>query len=158
VTACNFFLHAVFYCAQEAQNTMIMVNSFLAVGSYENWKGTFAKGNIWGVGERRYATWNKVAPGDTLFCYAEQPIKAVVAYGTVVSNFHDDAPFFAEDWRPISEWPWRFSIDLRWPSVSRLWESLVSVGNLQLTLHRGFQRLSWRNAQELLRRCISLGM
>lgn len=129
------------------------VNYFLAVGSHENWKSAFGKGNIWGVGENRFRAWDQVQPGDILFFYVEIPVSAVVGYGTILSEFYDAKPFFAEDWRSDSDWPWRFRFQIQWPSANVLSSRRINVEDLRFTLHRGFQGIAWRKAQELLRLC-----
>jgi len=81
----------------------------------------------------------------------EHPLSGVVGYGTAVSKFYESTPFFAEDWRSISEWPYRVKFDIVWPLGNPLHGKPVSVDGLRIPLRVGFQFLSFPKAQELLR-------
>jgi len=132
-------------------------NYYLAVGSYENWQSALSKGNIWGLGENRRASWSRPKLGDVIFFYVEVPICAVVGWGTVVEKHHDGKPFFAEDSPTKSEWPWRFRFSIQWPQpFSLLHGKRISVSNLPggITLHRGFQDLGPVKGLEMVRRCM----
>lgn len=129
------------------------VSYYLAVGSWDNWQSAFRKGNIWGLADNRYRTWSRIERGDVLFFYVEAPACAVVGRGVVLSTYHDSKPFFAEDWGTESEWPWRISFEIAWPDGDPTRGPRVTVNDLQLTLHRGFQELPFRKSQELLKRC-----
>ena len=136
---------------------MKIVNYFLAVGSYANWQSAFSKRNIWGLSENRHGSWRRLRLGDILFFYVEG--RGVVGYGPVISTFHNPKPFFAEDWRTVSEWPWRIEFDVQWPSGDPPHGPRISIDGLgnRITLKRGFQSLSWSYAERLLLRCSQHG-
>lgn len=123
------------------------------MGSYDNWQSAFSNGNIRGLPETKRIRWKGLDVGDVLFDYVEYPFPGVVGNGAVASKLYDSRPFFVEDWRAVSEWPWRAKFDLVWPTANPLQIKPIGVHGSRVPLRVGFQFLNRPKSQQLLRRC-----
>jgi hypothetical protein len=78
-----------------------------------------------------------------------------VGYGSIRNTFHEEAPFFADDLRTISEWPLRFNFEILWPTpldpFNGPWVSIKGI--VEGRTLKKFHKLGLKKAEELLRRC-----
>jgi len=92
-----------------------MANYWMAVGTIENWKEAFTKGNIWGLKERQRHYWDVLQPNDIVLFYAMRPIAGIIGYGTIKTKFRQTQPLWFEE---VNEgrviWPLRFEIDVEY--------------------------------------------
>jgi len=92
-----------------------MANNWLIVGTPDNWKEAFQKGNIWGFKEKQKAYWDKLESRDTVFFYAVRPVAGVVGYGTVRTKFVQTQPLWSEEIKKGKViWPLRFEFDVEY--------------------------------------------
>jgi hypothetical protein len=132
---------------------------YIAPGTFANWRVAFTNGNIWGLPEGRERTWISLKRGDVVFFYVESPFSSVIGYGEIQGTFREHSPFFADDWREVTNWPLRLSFQIIFPLGDLLVPPGVSVIDmLQFPRLKRFEEVTSRQGEELLRRCqVNLG-
>lgn len=128
--------------------------SYIAPGSHENWRIAFANGNVWGLPEGREHSWRLLKRGDAVFFYVESPFSGVAGVGEIQEAYYDGTPFFADDGRAVSNWPFRFHFRIILASGNLSATNMVSVADmLRFPRLKRFEALRRHQAEELLRRC-----
>ena len=91
---------------------------------------------------------------DVVFFYVESPFSSVIGYGEIQDTFYEPRPFFADDWREVSNWPLRFRFQIILPTTNPLVPPGVPVADmLKYPRLKRFNELWSREVDELLRRC-----
>ncbi len=129
-------------------------NYYLAPGTRENWKISFANGNVWGMPLNR-RQWRTLRKGDVVFFYVMAPIKGIVGYGSIVGTFRAEEPIFTEELLGVKKWPLRFNFQILWPPSGDPFKGpRVRVGGLvEGSPLKKFHRLNATTAEQLLDRC-----
>jgi hypothetical protein len=141
-----------FFCAKEARK--MYRNYYIAPGILANLQRALTEGDIWGLPEGRRDTWRWLKTRDIVFFYAESPRSAVVACGEIHNTFLDPTPFFPDDWKGASKWPWRFRFQIILPSTDPLLGPGISVTDmLKFPRLKRFENLTDRQGEDLLHRC-----
>ena len=118
-----------------------MANSWLAVGSPDNWKTAFEHQNIWGLKETQRHLWDALRENDLVFLYATQPVMGIIGYGVVRTKFMQNQPLWPQE---IHErrlvWPLRFEFDVEFCLPPDKWAThRITSDTLKLRVRRGFQ-------------------
>ena len=129
------------------------INYYLAPGTRENWKISFASGNVWGLPINR-RQWRMLKKDDVVFFYVMAPVKSVVGYGSVVTRFRAEDPIFTEELLGIKKWPLRFNFQILWPPSGDPFNGpRVSVtGLVEGSPLKKFHELGPSKGEDLLRR------
>lgn len=128
------------------------MNYWLAVGTAENWKQAFEKGNIWGLRERQKRHWSALEEGDVVLFYVMRPAAGIVGYGHVKTKFRQTEPLWSEE---VSKnkviWPLRFEFDVEHCFAPEKWQTdRITSELLRYKTGVGFQQLNSSISRELI--------
>lgn len=128
------------------------MNYWMAVGTTENWKEAFAKGNIWGLREQQRRHWDALQQGDAVLFYAVRPVAGIVGYGTVKTKFHQTQPFWSEELeRNKVIWSLCFEFNLEYCLPPDGWETdRLTSELLRFKAGLTFRQLDASLAQEVI--------
>lgn len=128
------------------------MNYWMAVGTLENWKEAFEKGNIWGLRERQRRHWNALQEGDVVLYYVMRPVAGIIGYGTVTTKFRQTQPLWSEELSKNEViWPLRFEFDVEHCVPPDKWETdKITSELLRYKTGIGFQQLDSSLAQEVI--------
>jgi len=118
------------------------MNYWLTVGTLENWREAFQKGNIWGLKERQRHLWATLLENNVLLFYVMRPIAGIIGYGTVKTKFHQTRPLWSEEIDKNEViWPLRFEFNIEHCLPPDKWESdKLTTELLRLPLKMSFRR------------------
>lgn len=125
---------------------------WLVVGPPDNWTFCFDNGNIWGFSPRYRKSWESLAEGDTVLCYATSPVVGVIGHCTVRSKQEDRSLFFPQEERDkAAHWPLRVCMAPTWVIPRDRWvDCRIRVERQGVTLQRALQRLSDERAKSII--------
>lgn len=128
------------------------MNYWLAVGTVENWKEAFEKGNIWGLRDRQKRHWDTLKEGDVILFYAMRPIAGVIGYGYLKTKFRQTEPLWSEEINKNKViWPLRFEFNIEYCLPPDKWKTdRITSELLRYKTGIGFQNLDSSTAQELI--------
>lgn len=116
---------------------------WLLVGAQQNWKFSFANGNLWGLKEFRetLALWSLLREGDKVLFYVSKPVSGIVGVATVTTKFRQTNPLWPEEVRRSAViWPLRFEFDVEYCLSPSMWKArCYREANLQLITRMIFQ-------------------
>ena len=129
-----------------------MANYWMAVGTQENWKEAFEKGNIWGLQERQKRHWTALEEDDMVLFYAMRPIAGIIGYGTVKMKFRQTQPLWSEEIDKNEViWPLRFEFNVVHCLPPDKWKvDKITSELLRYKTGVGFQKLDSSLAEEVL--------
>ncbi len=73
------------------------MNYWVVVGTLENWREAFQKGNVWGLKERQRHLWATLLESDVLLFYVMRPIAGIIVYRTIKTKFCQTQPLWSEE-------------------------------------------------------------
>jgi predicted RNA-binding protein len=128
------------------------MNYWLTVGTLENWREAFQKGNIWGLKERQRHLWAILLENDVLLFYVMRPIAGIIGYGTVKTKFHQTQPLWSEEIDKNEViWPLRFEFNIEHCLPPNKWESdKLTTELLRFKAGLSFRKLDALLAQEII--------
>ena len=129
-----------------------MINHWMAVGTQENWKEAFEKGNIWGPGERQKGHWSALEEGDMVLFYVMRPVAGIIGCGIVKMKFRQTQPlWFEEIDKNEVIWPLRFEFNVVHCLPPDKWKTdKITSELLRYKTGVGFQQLDSPLAQEII--------
>lgn len=129
-----------------------MTNYWLAVGSIENWKDAFGKGNIWGLEQKKRKQWDSIQLSDTVFFYGMRPVAGVIGYGIIKTKFRQTQPLWPEEIkRGIVLWPLCFEFNVDYCLPPDRWETdKVTSELLRFKAGLSFRLLDTPLAEEII--------
>lgn len=129
-----------------------MVNYWMAVGTQENWKEAFRKGNIWGLRKRQSHHWNALQESDIILFYVMRPVAGIIGYGTIKTKFRQTQPLRSEEVdRNEVVWPLRFEFNVVHCLPPDKWQTdKITSELLRYKTGVGFQHLNFSLAQEIV--------
>jgi len=124
----------------------------MAVGTQENWKEAFEKGNIWGLRERQKRHWSALEEGDMVLFYVMRPVAGIIGYGIVKMKFRQTQPlWFEEIDKNEVIWPLRFEFNVVHCLPPDKWKTdKITSELLRYKTGVGFQQLDSPLAQEII--------
>jgi len=128
------------------------MNYWMAVGSLENWKEAFDKGNLWGLREKQRHHWDALQESDVVFFYAMRPVAGIIGYGTVRTKFRQSQPLWSEELDKNEViWPLRFEFNVDDCLPPSKWETdRLTSELLRFRAGLSFRLLDASLAQEIL--------
>jgi len=128
------------------------MNYWLTVGTLENWKEAFQKGNIWGLKERQKHLWTALLENDVLLFYVMRPIAGIIGYGIIRTKFRQTQPFWSEELeRNEVIWPLRFEFNVEHCLSPDRWETdKLTSELLRFKAGLSFRKLTTSLAQEII--------
>jgi predicted RNA-binding protein len=128
------------------------MNYWLAVGSPENWKLSFQKGNIWGLTKRQHHWWEKLVEGDTILFYVTKPVSGVVGHGRIQTKFKQDKPTWPEEIEQNKIlWPWGFEFTVEYCLPENDWATRkITSDTLKLKAGISFQSIDAEFSKQLI--------
>ena len=128
------------------------MNYWMAVGTPENWKEAFEKGNIWGLREKQRHRWDALQEGDVVFFYAMRPVAGIIGYGTVTTKFRQTQPLWSEELSKNEViWSLRFEFGVEHCVAPDKWETdKITSELLRYKTGIGFQQIDSSLAQEVM--------
>ncbi len=128
------------------------MNYWLTVGTLENWKEAFQKGNIWGFREKQRNRWDALQEGDVVFFYVMRPVAGIIGYGTVKTKFRQTQPLWSKELDKNEViWPLRFEFNVEHCLPPDKWETdRLTSELLRFKAGLGFRQLNDSLVQEIL--------
>lgn len=100
------------------------MNYWLIVGTSENWKEAFQKGNIWGFREKQRHSWGALQEDDVVLFYVIRPVAGIIGYGTVKTKFRQTQPLWPEELEKNKViWPLCFEFNVEHSLPPDKWET-----------------------------------
>lgn len=129
-----------------------MANHWMAVGTQENWKEAFEKGNIWGLREKQKRHWSALEEADVVFFYVMRPVAGIIGYGIVKTKFRQTQPLWYEELDKNKVlWPLRFEFNVEHCLPPDEWErDKITSELLRYKTGVGFQQIDSSMAQEII--------
>lgn len=128
------------------------MNYWMAVGTIENWKEAFEKGDVWGLREKLKHRWEALQEGDVILFYVMRPVAGIVGYGTVKTKFRQTQPLWSEevDKNEII-WPLRFEFNVEHCLAPDEWETKMLTSELlRFKANLSFRQLETSLAEEIV--------
>lgn len=128
------------------------MNYWMAVGTIDNWKEAFEKGNIWGLRDKQRRHWGALQEGDVILFYVMRPVAGIVGHGAVKTKFRQTQPLWSEevDKNEII-WPLRFEFNVDYCLPPDRWETdKVTSELLRFRAGLSFRQLDASLAQEVV--------
>jgi predicted RNA-binding protein len=128
------------------------MNYWLVVGTPENWKEAFEKGNIWGFRKKQRHRWEALQEGDMVLFYVMRPVAGIVGYGAVKTKFQQTQPLWSEEIEKDEViWPLRFEFNVEYCLPPDNWEThKVTSELLRFKAGLSFRQLDVLQAKEII--------
>lgn len=128
------------------------MNYWLMVGSEKNWSEAFAKGNIWGLGNRQRKIWEEIREFDIVLFYVTRPISGVIGYGTIKTKFKQTEPLWDDELKAHKVlWPLRFEFSINYCIPQDKWTiDKITSELIRFKAGVGFGRIPEHIAKDLI--------
>ncbi|MFH1773848.1 MAG: hypothetical protein ABH874_02680 [Methanobacteriota archaeon] len=129
-----------------------MASYWLAVGTIENWKEAFEKGNIWGLTDRQKHRYDALKESDVILFYVMRPVAGIIGYGIVKMKFRQTQPFWSDEIRKNKVlWPLRFEFNIEHCLPPDKWETdKLTSELLRFKAGLSFRQVDTSLAQEII--------